>query len=169
MANGLSSVAYDSGSSARFLMGTLIVPVRKLTPPKVETKTDKVRSTGSTLAKKRTIGVVEIGDAVAEIELGYYKDLILPRYGEHGATLIEFVCTLSVKHPSLTGSYAQLYDHCRIVGLEGPEISDDEKALVKKVTISLMNVFEKGDDGKWKCLNFDDAKPSSQAKAAMTF
>ena len=169
MANGLSSVAYDSGSSATLLMGTTIVPVRKLSPPKVDTKTDKVRSSGQGIAKKRTPGVAEVSDGTAEIELGYYKDLILPRMPIHGGTLIEFVATLNIKHPSITGSYGQLYDHCRIVGREGPEISDDEKCLIMKVTFSCMNVFEKGDDGKYKCLNFDEAKPSSQAKAAMTF
>lgn len=167
--NGLSTVAYDSGSSATFLMGTTVVPVRKLTPPKVEVKTEKVRSSGQGIAKKRTIGVTEVSDGNAEIELGYYNDLIMPRLPQHGGTLIEFVGTLTIRHPSITGSYGQLYDHCRIISIEGPEITDDEKALVMKLGFSCMNIFQKGSDGKYKCLNFDEALPSSQAKAAMSF
>lgn len=166
---GLSSVAYDSGSSSTFLMGTSVVPVMTLDPPEVNIKTDKPRSTGSSIALKETPGVAEVSNGKAQIELGYYKDIVLKRMPIHGGTLVYFVGTLNVKHPSITGSYGQLYDRCRIVKRTGPKIASDEKTLVMEIEFSCLNVWEKGDDGTYKCLNYDSAKPSSQAKAAMTF
>jgi hypothetical protein len=45
----------------------------------------------------------------------------------------------------------------------------DEKAIIKKLGVSVMALWEKGDDGVWKCLNPSPTLPSSQAKAAMIF
>lgn len=169
MANGLQDVAWDSASSARILFGTIIVPVLKFDVPKEEIKTEKVPRVGEVRPTKRTAGRMEIGDIAVEIELSDYEALILPRMPKHGATLIEFVITCNVKHASVAGSYGMLLDGCRIVSREGPSFAPDEKALVKKLGISVMATWERGRDGVWKCLDLNPKLPSSQAQAAMTF
>lgn len=165
---GLQDATWDSASCAKIRFGAIVVPFMKFTPPKVEVKTEKPPRVGEMLAQKRTPGRGEIGDASGEILLTDYVEFILPRFPRHGATFVGFVVTNTVGHPSVRGSYAQLIDGCRMTVLEGPELDGSEKGLVKKVSISVINVFEKGADGIWKALN-QLALPSSQAVPLLQF
>lgn len=166
---GIQSVAWDSASSFKMLFGTTTIPGTRCAIPDFEIKTEKVPRLGETLPTKRTVGRAELGDLEVEIELSDYQQIILPRMPMHSGTLVEFVCTCTVKHPSVTGSYGLLLDVCRIVKHPSMAFEPDEKAIRKKIGISVMALWEKGADGIWKCMNPVPTLPSSQAKAAMTF
>lgn len=165
---GLQDATWDSASCAKIRMGAIVVPFMKFTSPKVEVKTEKPARVGEMLAQKRTPGRGEIGDASGEILLSDYAAIILPRFPRHGATFVGFVITTTITHPSVLGSYAQNLDGCRMTVLEGPELDGSEKGLVKKVSISVMNVFEKGADGIWKALN-QTLQPSSLMAPLLQF
>jgi len=165
--NGQQSVDNDGGSAiARF--GTTKAPFLKLDEPDVDVKTEKIRRIGEMRATVRTPGAEEIGDLAAEMLLTDYVSIILPRMSKHGGTLIEFPVTLNHRHPAVSGSFSILFDQCRIVKLGGT-IENGEKALIKKLGISVMQVWEKGGDGIWKCLSLEPTLPSVQASALMDF
>lgn len=165
--NGLQDVTWDAGS-AKVRWGSLIVPFTKFTRPSVETKVEKIRRVGEMIATKRTAGVVEIGDISAEMLTTDYEEKILQRLPRHGGTLVEFPVTLNHKHPSVPGSYGILMDGCRIIKDES-DVGNDEKALITKLTLSVMYVWERGRDGLWKCKALVPSLPSSQARALMSF
>ena len=165
----LQDLTWDSASCVRIVLGSTRVTFTKFSPPKVDTKTEKVARVGEARATKRTPGRVEIADMTAEVLLTDYTSQILPAMNRHGGTLVQFSIIASVKHPSISGSYNTLLDDCRIVSREGPEFDGSEKALIKKLGISVMQVWEKGSDGIWKCSSYEQALPSSQAKALMAF
>lgn len=167
-AKGLEDCTWDSASSAFLRFGSTKVPLTKCTPPKEDVKTEKIRPIGAMRATKRTPGVSDIADASAEILLTEYTTLILPRLPRHGGTLVEFVVTLSVFHPSVKGSYGMLWDACRFVAHEGPELDGSEKGLIKKLGISILDVWEKGEDGIWKTQSLKPL-PSSQAIPLLQF
>jgi len=167
MANGLSGLTWDGGS-AFLRFGSLKTPFLKFDRPKVETKVEKIRRLGAQLAELRTPGAVDIGDIAAEMALTDYVELILPRMPRHGGSLITFPVTLNRRHPAITGSYSILCDDCRIISDE-ESLENGEKAAVIKLGISVMNVWEKGADGVWKCKALIATLPSSQAKALMSF
>jgi hypothetical protein len=167
---GLDDCTWDSASSAFFRFGSTKIPLTKFTPPKDEIKTERVRRAGEMRARKRTPGVSEVSDISVELLASDYKTFILPRMGRHGGTLIEFIITASVFHPSVQGSYGILCDGGRIVTSEGPEFAMDEKGLIKKLGISVIDVWERGDDGVWKTLALKTPQmASSLAQAAMQF
>ena len=165
---GLNDCTWDSASCAFIRIGSTKVPLTKFAPAKDEIKTERVRRSGEMRARKRTPGVSEVGDIALEMLTSDYTAFILPRMPIHGGTLLEFIITASVFHPSVPGSFAMLSDGCRIVGREGPEFDMSEKALVHKLSISVVDVWEKGSDNKWKTLSTKPL-PSSQALAAMQF
>lgn len=165
---GLNDCTWDSASSAFFRWGSTKIPLTKFTPAKDEIKTERVRRVGEMRARKRTPGVSELGDIAVELLATDYVQFIIPRMPIHGGTLVEFIITASVYHPSVAGSYGILCDGCRIVGQEGPEFEASEKGLIKKLSISVIDVWEKGSDNKWKTLALKPL-PSSQAVAAMQF
>ncbi len=166
--DAIESLAWDS-VSAKLLIGGVTVPALKLGVPKEEIKVELIRRIGEQRPKKRTTGTMELGVLTLEVELGDYTTLVIPRMPIHGGTFVEFVVTLTVTHPNVVGSYGMLFDGGRILTREGPEISPDEKALIKKLGISVMSSHEKGADGKWRCLDLDPKLPSSLARAAMAF
>ena len=170
MANeqGLQDATWDSAVCAKIRFGSIVVPFIKFTLPKADVKTEKVARVGEMLSQRRTPGRGEIGDASGEILLSDYVSLILPRFPKHGATFVDFVVTVTVSHPIVNGSYAQNLDGCRMIALEGPELDGSEKGLVKKVTISVMNIFEKGSDNQWKALN-QTLAPSAQMVPLLKF
>lgn len=165
--NGLADLTWD-GSSAFLRFGALKVPFLKFDRPKVETKTEKIRRIGEQLATVRTPGSVEIADISAEMLTTDYVSLILPRMPRHGGNLIEFPITMNRRHPSVIGSYSILLDQCRIVADE-ESIEAGEKGAVYKLGLSVMNVWEKGADGVWKCKALLPTLPSSAARALMQF
>lgn len=169
MATGLQSVAWDSATSLKLLFDTTTIPATRASIPDYEIKTEKVARLGEALPTKRTIGRGEIGDLEIEIEALDYTQIILPRMPRHSGTLIEFVVTATISHPSVTGSYGLLLDGCRIVKHPSMAFEPDEKAIRKKIGVSVMHLWEKGSDGIWKTLSPVPTLPSSQAKAAMTF
>lgn len=166
--NGLQDCTWDSASSAFIRFGSTKIALVKFTPSKVDVKVEKVRRIGSMIADKRTPGTVEIGDASIEILATDYEAFVLPRLPVHGGTLVPFVVTASVTHPSVLGSYGVLLDNNRIIGKEGPEFDASEKALIVKLTLSTMDVWEKGRDGTWKTLSLKPL-PSSQAVPLLQF
>lgn len=169
MANGLSDLTWDSASCARIVLGSSRVTFTKFSPSKVETKVEKVAQVGAPRARRRTPGRTEIADMTGEILLTDYEAQILARQNRHGGDLLIFPIIGSVRHPSIAGSYNTLLDDCRIVSREGPELDGSEKALTKKLGFSVMNVWEKGRDGIWKCSSLEPTLPSSQARALMNF
>jgi hypothetical protein len=165
---GQNDLTYDSaGTIINIVFGIQLVPFMKFTPPKVTTKTDKPDIVGEGLSSVQTPGRTTIDDGNGEILLTHWKDIILPAFNKHGSNLLRFNVIRSIRHPSIKGSYAELYELCRIVGREGPETDGSEKALTKKVTISAMNVWERADGGAWKCAAFLTKLPSSEAAALM--
>ena len=166
--NGLSDCTWDSASSAFFRFGSTKIPLLKFTPPKDDVKIDKPRRVGEMRAQKRTPGVSEIGTASIEMLLSDYTSLLLPRMPKHGGTLVEFVVTATVTHPSVKGSYGILCDNGRIIGSEGPEFDGSEKGLIKKLTIDFLDIWEKNEDGIWKTLSLKPL-PSSQAIPLLAF
>lgn len=167
MAVGLNDLTWD-GSSAFGRFGSTKVPFTKLERPKVETKTEKIRRLGEQLPTVRTPGAVEIADLSAELLTTDYVALILPRMPRHGGNLIEFPVTMNRRHPAVLGSYSILLDQCRIVSDE-ESIENGEKGAIVKIGLSVMNVWEKGLDGIWKCKALMPSLPSSQAVALMQF
>lgn len=165
---GLRDCTWDSANSAFFRFGATKVPLTKFTPSKVEIKTEKVRRIGEMVAQKRTPGAGEVGDVSAEMLVTDYEAFILPRLGKHGGSLIEFQITASVFHPSVIGSYGILLDGCRLTTIEGPEFDGSEKGLIKKLGISVIDLWEKGRDGVWKTLALKPL-PSAAAIALMQF
>ena len=166
--NGLSDCTWDSASCAFFRFGSTKIPLLKFTPPKDDVKIDKPRRVGEMRAQKRTPGVSEIGTASIEMLLSDYTSLLLPRMPKHGGTLVEFVVTATVTHPSVKGSYGILCDNGRIIGSEGPEFDGSEKGLIKKLTIDFLDIWEKNEDGIWKTLSLKPL-PSSQAIPLLAF
>lgn len=165
--NGQQSVTWDGGS-ARAVFGTTRAPFVKFEVPKTEVKTSKPRRLGEMRATVRTPGAIEISDIAAEMLTSDYVKFILPRMPKHGGTLIVFPVTLNRRHPAVEGSYGILMDDCRIVSVE-EGVEPGEKEAIKKIGLSVMNVWERGGDGVWKCLSLEDALPSAQAKALMDF
>ena len=166
--NGLSDCTWDSASCAFFRLGSTKIPLLKFTPPKDDIKIDKPRRIGEMRAQKRTPGVSEVGTASIEMLLSDYTSLLLPRMPKHGGTLVEFVVTATVTHPSVKGSYGILCDNGRIIGSEGPEFDGSEKGLIKKLTIDFLDIWEKNEDGIWKTLSLKPL-PSSQAIPLLAF
>lgn len=166
--NGLSDCTWDSASCAFFRFGSTKIPLTKFTPPKDDIKIEKPRRVGEMRAQKRTPGVSEVGTASIEMLLSDYTSLLLPRMPKHGGTLVEFVVTATVTHPSVKGSYGILCDNGRIIGSEGPEFDGSEKGLIKKLTIDFLDIWEKNEDGQWKTLSLKPL-PSSQAIPLLAF
>src|SRR5262249_37015566 len=129
---------------------------------------EKIRRLGEQLASVRTPGSAEIPDIAAEILVTDYVEIILPRMPKHGGSLITFPVTANRRHPAITGSYGIIFDACRIVK-RGETIENGEKGAVKKLGLSVMNVWERGADGVWKCLALLPTVPTAQAKALMQF
>jgi hypothetical protein len=167
--NGLADCTWDSGVCAFWRFGSTKVALTKVTPSKAEVKVEKIRPIGAAIATKRTPGIVEIGDANIELLATDYEEIILPRMPIHDGTMTGFVITGTVTHPSVKGSFGIVLDGCRTIVEELPEFDGTEKGLLLKLTISVMNVFRKGRDGKLKALGRMPGLPSSQAVAALSF
>ena len=165
---GLNDATWDAGVAFAMRWGSTKVPLVSFTPPKQEVKKEKVRRIGEMLASKHTIGAGEIGNASAELLLSDYVEFVLARGAKHGMTINEIVITATVSHPSVNGSYGALYEGCSFVVLEGPEFKPDEKGLIKKIELLVMNVWEKGPDNVWKALN-QLKQPSSQLIPLLKF
>lgn len=167
-ANGLRDCTWDSASCAHFRFGSTAITLTKFEPPKDDIKIEKVARIGEMRATKRTPGRSEVSDISIEMLATDYVTLLLPRLPKHGGTSVEFVITASVYHPTVTGSYGILCDNCRIIGAEGPSFDGSEKGLIKKLTISVIDVWEKGADNVWKTLSYKPL-PSSQAIPLLKF
>lgn len=165
---GLQDATWDSAACAFFRFGATKIPLTKFTPSSVEVKIEKVRRIGEMVAQKRTPGAAEVSDASLEMLATDHEAFILPRMPRHGGALLEFVITASVFHPSVIGSYGILLDGCRIIKSEGPEFDGSEKGLIKKLGISVVDVWEKGRDGVWKTLSLKPL-PTSQAIPLLQF
>ena len=162
--------AWDSATCVSLVLGSTRVSFTKFAIPKLEVKTEKIAPIGAGIATRRTPGKAEVAAVNAEMLLRDYTEQILPHMNKHGGTLTEFNVVARVGHPSIEGSFNALLDVCRVLSWEGPEFDGSEKALVMKLIIDPMFVFHKsGATGLWKCLHYDAAKPSSQAKALMRY
>ena len=166
--NGLADCTWDSASCAFFRWGSTKITLLKFGVPKDDIKVEKIRPIGAMRATRRTPGTSEVGDASIEMLASDYASLVLPRMPVHAGTDVEFVVTATVTHPSVLGGYGVLCDGCRIIGSEGPDFDGTEKGLVKKLTLSVMNVWERGESGVWKTYA-RLALPSSQAVPLLNF
>src|SRR6185312_13313983 len=166
---GLQDLTWDSSSCARVVLGSTRVDFTKFTPPKVETKTEKVARIAEQRATKRTPGRTEIADFASELLLTDFEAKLLPAYNRHGSNLLQVTIVVDIRHPSIAGSFGLMIDDCRCVSEEGPELGSDEKGLIMKLGWSGMQVWRRGRDNVWKCHSFEKALPSSQAAALMQF
>lgn len=167
--SGLIDATWDTASSLSVLFGSLKVPLIKLSPAKVDIKTEKVRTIGRMLADKRTPGTADIGDCSGEMLATDYVGFILPRMPVQGGTMIELATLIQFNHPSVSLSYSILMDRCRFIAQEGPEIDASEKGAIVKFTMSCMSRHDKGADGKWKALFSKPGQPSATARAILNF
>jgi hypothetical protein len=167
--NGLNDLTWDSSACASVVLGSTRVAFTKFAPPKVETKTEKVARIAEQRATRRTPGRTEIADMSAEMLATDFEFKLLPAFNRHGSNLVEFETIVDIRHPSISGSFGLLLTACRIVSEEGPELAADEKGLIYKLGISVMQVWRRGRDGIWKCHSYERALPSSQAAALMQF
>lgn len=167
--SGLQDATWDSASSAEVRFGSSKFSLVKLSPSKLEVKTEKVSRVGESLAGKRTPGRAEVSDPTGEMLATDWFTYVLPRMPQQGGTLIELVTLVILSHPSVLGDGAILMDRCRFTVIEGPELDGSEKGLITKFTMSCMARYEKGSDGKWKSLNRVEGRPSSTATALLKF
>jgi hypothetical protein len=166
---GLENGAWDGGTCTRLRWGSIAVPCTKITLPKLEIKTEKVRRIGEMLATKRTPGAAELGPLKVSMLAADYKEFVLLRYGKHAGTETEFVLTTTIIHPSVRGSLSRLADHCRIVTIEELSIEASEKALMIDLTIDPMDLWERGDDDVWKTLVRKSTLTSADAQVLLSF
>ena len=167
--SGLQDATWDSASSAEVRFGSSKFSLVKLSPSKVEIKTEKVARVGESLAGKRTPGRAEVSDPSGEMLATDWFTYVLPRMPQQGGTLIELVTLVTLSHPSVLGDGAILMDRCRFTAIEGPELDGSEKGLIVKFTMSAMAVYHKGADGQWKAYHRIEGLPSSTAVALMKF
>lgn len=167
----LQDVTWDSGTSAAIYFGALKVGLTKLSPGKMEVKSEKVRRIGESLARKRTPGAAELGPFGGECLDTDFESQILPRMPLHGGTLVEFNILIRLAHPSVSGSHAIWFPETRVVIFDGPELdgSGAEKGLIMKLGFDAMGRFDKGRDGRWKCLHYDPRRSAADAIAAIPF
>lgn len=165
---GLKDGTWDSARCLLFRWGALKVGITKATPPKLSVKTDAVRRATEMVALSRTPGVGEVSNANIELLTSDFISKIWPKMPKHGGTLETFTITETVTHPSIRGSYGEIWDTCRIVGLEGPDLDISEKSLITKLEINVVNRWLRGDDGVWKSL-FELDLPMSQSAKQFAF
>jgi hypothetical protein len=165
----LNDITFDGASCVQIVLGMKRVDCTSFMVPKEDVKVDKPRQLGLQRARKRTPGVMDLGTAAVEVLDTDYVGQILAFAGKHGLNLLAFPMLITLKHPTVNGSHNIALDLCRILGREGPELKGDEKALIRKLTIDPMNLWEKGGDGIWKCFAFEPGLPSSAAKALFRF
>lgn len=167
--NGLENGAWDGATCVRLRWGTTAVPCIKLESPKLEVKVEKVRRIGEMIATKRTPGVAELAAMKVSLLTSDYKTSVLPHFGKHAATEIEFTLTATIIHPSVRGQLERLVDHCRILSVEGPAIESTEKGLITDLMIDGLDLWERGDDNVWKTLVRKSTLTSADAKALLAF
>jgi hypothetical protein len=166
---GLENATWDGATCVRLRWGTAAVPCLKIESPKLEVKVEKIRRIGEMIATKRTPGVAELASFKVSLLTTDYKTYILPRYGKHAATEIEFVLTTTIVHPSVRGQLSRLVDHCRVLSIEGPTIESTEKGLVTDLMIDGLDIWERGDDNIWKTLVRKATLTSADATALLSF
>lgn len=167
--NTLQDLEWDSATPVKMIWGTHIVQITKSAFPKFETKVSKIKKPGQGRSQARTIGTSEVADMSIEMTLLDYTFEVLPFMPVMGGNEVEFVITGDVRHVSVRGSYSTQLDRCRILTREGPEWDGSEKEQIMKIGVSVMNRWEKGPDGVWKCPGYESALPSSLALALRKF
>ncbi len=167
--NGLENGAWDGATCVRLRWGTSAVPCIKIESPKLEVKVEKVRRIGEMIATKRTPGVADLAAFKVSLLTSDYKTYVLPRFGKHAGTELEFVLTATIVHPSVRGQLSRLVDHCRVLVLEGPTIESTEKALVTDLMIDGLDVWERGDDNIWKTIVRKNTLTSFDAQVLLSF
>jgi hypothetical protein len=155
-----------SGADVRIRLGTTAVPCEGgCEPPKETIKTETIRRLGDQIARVRTVGILEMGDASITLSAAVYAKRLLPLVPANGWSLFEFVVTVSHRHPLLGSPYIQVWDRCRFAGIEPDKIEPSEKAIMIKLPISVIQVFHKGADGIRKSLALDPQQPTPAASA----
>lgn len=165
----IQQATWDTGVCWSMRWGVTKIPLMKFTAPTFEIKVEKPRRLGEMIGEVSTPGVAEVSNADCEMLLTDYSAVILPRMPAHGGTLIHFVVSKDIRHPTIQGSYSALYDGARIISHGGPDGSGDEKGAIKKLGLMLINAYEKGADGQWKCLAQMSRRPSAELRALMKF
>lgn len=159
--NGVNNINYDGSCSfIRFHM-TKLGGMTSLDLPDVKKKVEKIAPLGEQYQTIATPGMYEVGDAVAmftavgwKVALGKLPD----RYGD-----IEFPITTNERHPTVTAGYSVILDRCQIIGVKGGKIENSEKGRIVEVTMRVILVHEKGEDGKWKTAG---RRPGESANAS---
>ena len=155
-----------SGADVRIRVGTTAIPCEGgVEPPKETIKTETIRALGDQVARVRTVGVLEMGDASITLSAAVFAARLLPMVPINGWSLFEFVVTVSHQHPLLGTPYLQVWDQCRFTGIEPDNIEPSEKALMIKLPISTIQVFHKGVDGIRKSLARNPILPTPAAAA----
>ena len=162
----IRNVAFD-GSTGRIRFGSLAIPLTKLGTPKEERKSSKVRLIGDPVARIRTPGIWDVGDAEFEILVSHWAGYIYPNLPKQGGSLMDFPITLVDRHPQVAAEYHLVLDRCNIMTRSG-EYVNDEKERVYKVGYSCIETFEKVAQGQWKSLAWRPSDGSLSARALFT-
>lgn len=162
----MRNVSFD-GSTGRIRFGSLAVGLTKIGTPKEERKCEKIRLIGDPIARIRTPGIWEVGDAELEMLESTWAGIIYPQLPDQGGSLIDFAITLVDRHPQVVGAYHKVLDRCNIMG-RASEYENTEKGRMVKVAYSCIEVFEKVGAGRWKSLAWRPSDPSPVAQALFT-
>jgi len=163
----LRDLAYDSGACAGVVIGTTVCTFTKLGVPKNEIKVEKISPVGAGRATRRTPGKAEIADMMTEMLVADYAP-ILNAQNVHGGTEIQHEIITRLAHPGIIGSFGTLLSGARIISIEGPDLDGSEKGAIIKLGWSIMERWDRiGTSRTFKCLGYETAKPSAQAKALM--
>lgn len=164
----IRNVAFD-GSTGRIRFGSLAAGLTKIGTPKEERKCEKIRLIGDPVARIRTPGIWEVGDAEIEMLTSTFAGTILPQLPLHGGSLIDFPITLVDRHPQVVGAYHIVLDRCNFMGNE-ETWENSEKAKLIKLPYSCIEVFRKVGAGQWKSMAWRPSAggPSLAAQALFT-
>lgn len=162
----IRNVAFD-GCTGRIRFGSLAIGLIKIGKPKEERKSEKIRLIGDPVARIRTPGTWDVGDAEIELLSSTFAGTILPLLPLHGGSLIDFPITLVDRHPQVNGDYHTILDRCNFMGIE-EAIENSEKANTVKLMYSCIEVFRKIGQGQWKSFAWRPSQGSLSAQALFT-
>lgn len=139
----------------------------KFTIPEETVKREKLVFIGEQYATAYTPGIVEIGDAEAEMTTVGWKEMLAALPDQFSE--VEFPITANEGHVTLDTDYTVLMDRCSIIGTKR-EIEASEKANKVTLKLQVMMVAHKGADDSWKTIARrpgDDPSTSPAAQALM--
>lgn len=167
--NGVNDIAYDCGTAYVRMHTTRFGGITKLSFPEEKLKVEKLNTVGGQYATIRTAGVVEVGDGEIEMTTVAWRHWLSKLPDNFGN--VEFPITVAEVSPQVAGvPYSVIWDRVRILGTK-QEIDNSEKAHRVTIPVSVIMLFHRGADGKFKTLarrtGQSGTRPSPAAQALM--